>query len=54
MPLKQGPSDKTRSENIAIEIDAGKPPKQAAAIAYQQQRDSKKSDEPKGSSKKRK
>lgn len=34
MPLKSGKSDKTISKNIATEIKAGKPPKQAAAIAY--------------------
>lgn len=39
MPLKQGKSDKTRSENIATEIRSGKDPKQAAAIAYSIQRE---------------
>jgi hypothetical protein len=34
MPLVEGKSDKARSENIAIERNAGKPPKQAEAIAY--------------------
>lgn len=34
MPLKEGSSAETRSENIATEIRAGKDPKQAAAIAY--------------------
>jgi len=34
MPLKRGSSKKTISDNIATEIRAGKPPKQAAAIAY--------------------
>lgn len=34
MPLKQGTSKKVISGNIATEIRAGKPPKQAAAIAY--------------------
>ena len=38
MPLKQGSSDKIRSENIAAEIRAGKSPEQAAAIAYDVQR----------------
>jgi len=34
MPLKRGYGKKTISENIAREIRAGYPPKQAAAIAY--------------------
>ena len=34
MPLKEGSSEKTISKNIATEVDAGKDPKQAAAIAY--------------------
>lgn len=38
MPLKQGTSDKTRSDNIAAEVRSGKDPKQAAAIAYDVQR----------------
>jgi hypothetical protein len=38
MPLKKGSSDATRSENIKREIEAGKPPDQAAAIAYDIQR----------------
>lgn len=38
MPLIEGKSDKTRSENIATEIKAGKDPKQAAAIGYSVQR----------------
>lgn len=42
MPLKKGPSDKTRSANIATEIRHGKSPKQAAAIAYRIQREAKK------------
>lgn len=39
MPLIQGKSDKARSENIQREIEAGKDPKQAAAIAYSVQRE---------------
>lgn len=34
MPLKQGKSKKTISENIAELIRSGRDPKQAAAIAY--------------------
>lgn len=34
MPLKKGTSKKVISGNIKTEILAGKPPKQAAAIAY--------------------
>lgn len=49
MPLQEGSSDKTRSKNIREMIDAGRPPKQAAAAAYRQQRESKakKGDKPK-------
>jgi hypothetical protein len=42
MPLKKSGSNKARSENIRREIKAGKPPKQAAAIAYSVQRAAKK------------
>jgi len=34
VPLKQGSSKKTISQNIATEIKAGRPTKQAVAIAY--------------------
>lgn len=34
MPLVHGTSNEARSENIKREIEAGKDPKQAAAIAY--------------------
>ena len=34
MTLKTGKSKKTISENIATEVKAGKPQKQAVAIAY--------------------
>ena len=44
MPLKKGVSDKTRESNIKKEIAAGKPPKQAVAIAYSMQREAKKTE----------
>ena len=34
MPLIKSPSKKVLKKNIKTEIKAGKPPKQAAAIAY--------------------
>lgn len=34
MPLKSGKSKKTISQNIATEVRAGRPVKQAVAIAY--------------------
>ena len=37
--LIEGKSDKARSENIATEVKAGRPPAQAAAIAYRTQRE---------------
>lgn len=43
MPLKQGSSKKTISKNIEIEMHAGKPQKQAVAIAYAVARKNKKS-----------
>ena len=39
MPLKEGHSKETIQKNIATEIDAGKDPKQAAAIAYSKARE---------------
>lgn len=38
MPLIEGKSDKSRSENIKTEVEAGKDPKQAEAIGYAVQR----------------
>ena len=38
MPLKKGGSDKTRQQNVKKLIDEGKPPDQAVAVAYSQQR----------------
>lgn len=34
MPLKKGSSKQVIAENIRREVQAGKPPRQAAAIAY--------------------
>lgn len=38
MPLIESGSEKALQENIATEIEHGKDPKQAAAIAYETQR----------------
>lgn len=38
MPLNRGKSDKAREQNIKTEIAAGRPPKQAVAIGYSEQR----------------
>lgn len=38
MPLAQGGSEKALQENIKTEIERGKDPEQAAAIAYSVQR----------------
>lgn len=42
MPLIKSTSKKAIGKNIATEIRAGKPPKQAAAIAYATQREAQK------------
>ena len=42
MPLKKGTSKKTVSQNIRTEMKAGKPQKQAVAIAMETKRRSKK------------
>ncbi len=38
MPLEQGKSEAAFEHNVKAEIEAGKPQKQAVAIAYSQQR----------------
>lgn len=42
MPLKPGKSKKAFSDNIKTEIKAGKPQKQAVAVAYSEKRKIKK------------
>ena len=44
MPLKKSASTKAFSENIKKEVKAGKPVKQAVAIAYSVKRKAKKKD----------
>lgn len=41
MPLKSGTSNKVRNENVKREIESGRSPEQAAAIAYSVQRKAK-------------
>lgn len=41
MPLKPGKSKEAFGENVKTEMEAGKPQKQAVAIAYSKQRESK-------------
>ena len=42
MPLKKSKTDKAFKENIKTEIKAGKPVKQAVAIAYAEKREASK------------
>jgi len=42
MPLKTGTSKKTFSQNVKAEMDAGRPQKQAVAIAYAKKREAQK------------
>jgi hypothetical protein len=42
MPLKKSSSPKAFKENIKAEVKAGKPVKQAVAIAYSQKREAEK------------
>lgn len=48
MPLNKGSSNKAREANVKTEIAAGRPPKQAVAIAYSEQRKAKKKHPSKG------
>lgn len=41
MPLKTGKSAKTFAHNVKVEMKAGKPQKQAVAIAYSEARKAK-------------
>jgi len=40
MPLRKGKSDEVLKQNIKAEVAAGKPQKQAVAIAYSKRRES--------------
>jgi hypothetical protein len=42
MPLKKSPTPKAFKENVKAEVKAGKPVKQAVAIAYKVKREAKK------------
>jgi hypothetical protein len=48
MPLKKSTSDKAFKENIKAEVKAGKPVKQAVAIAYSEKREAAKKSTTKG------
>jgi hypothetical protein len=48
MPLSYGTSKKSFSKNVKAEMKAGKPQKQAVAIAYQVKRDADDKRKPKG------
>jgi len=48
MPLKKETSQKAFKSNIKAEMKAGKPQKQAVAIAYQVKRDAESKRSPKG------
>lgn len=48
MPLKKSKSEKAFKSNIAKEMEAGKPQKQAVAIAYAVKRDAEHKRKPKG------
>ena len=48
MPLKKSTNDKAFKENIRAEVKAGKPVKQAVAIAYSEKREAAKKSTTKG------
>lgn len=48
MPLKHSKSEKAFEANVKAEMKAGKPQKQALAIAYQVKRDAQSKRSPKG------
>jgi len=51
MPLKKSTSKKAFNKNVAAEVRAGKPVKQAVAIAYSVKREAAKKARKKGTSK---